>query len=125
MYFKYSFSDKSFKAAGGTSLRSPIYNLIPADLRRDPSTIFGALTSTDETSTGPVLDKNIPTLLLFECVLVYMSPSASSFLIGWFADLFRNSAPLAGIVYEMFGLNDQFGRVMRDNLKVSLYSVLS
>ena len=61
-----------------------------------------------------------------------MSPSASSALIQWFVDYFSPSdssagtpnegrcAVLGGIVYEMFGLGDAFGRVMLNNLQVLL-----
>jgi hypothetical protein len=70
----------------------------------------------------PLLSPSLPTLLLFECVLVYMAPEASSSLIQWFVDYFSSDnqehAVLGGIVYEMFGLNDSFGRVMLNNLKV-------
>ena len=65
------------------------------------------------------LEKTIPTLLLFECVLAYMSPDASSAVISWFTDYFTESAHLGGLVYEMFGLEDAFGKVMQNNLKVS------
>jgi [phosphatase 2A protein]-leucine-carboxy methyltransferase len=72
--------------------------------------------------SDPLLSPSLPTLLLFECVLVYMAPEASSALIQWFVDYFSNDnqegAVLGGIVYEMFGLNDPFGRVMLNNLKV-------
>ena len=59
-----------------------------------------------------------------------MSPSASSALIQWFVDYFSGSSSsaatsthggcpaLGGIVYEMFGLGDAFGRVMLSNLQV-------
>jgi len=69
----------------------------------------------------------LPTLLLFECVLVYLSPTASSALIQWFVDYLSGSSStgngggggvLGSIVYEMFGLNDAFGQVMLDNLKL-------
>lgn len=45
-----------------------------------------------------------------------MPPPASASLVQWFADTFPRAA---GIVYEMFGLGDPFGRVLKDNLKVS------
>jgi [phosphatase 2A protein]-leucine-carboxy methyltransferase len=67
-----------------------------------------------------MLSPTLPTLLLFECVLAYMDPAASNALIRWFVDYFA-AAPgglLGGVVYEMFKLNDAFGRVMLNNLKV-------
>jgi hypothetical protein len=77
----------------------------------------------------PLLSPSLPTLLLFECVLVYMSPMESTELIQWFVNYFAASpltphggdgSILAGVVYEMFGLGDSFGQVMLNNLKVSL-----
>ncbi|KAH9911196.1 leucine carboxyl methyltransferase [Fomitopsis serialis] len=72
---------------------------------------------------GPYLSPVHPTLLLFECVLVYMSPQASSALIQGFVDHFESATSaqgghgvLGGIVYEMFGLEDSFGKVMKSNL---------
>ena len=67
------------------------------------------------------LDPSLPTLLLFECVLAYMEPAQSSYIISWFTERFR-AAPLGVIVYEMFGLNDSFGKVMKNNLQVSFDS---
>ncbi|KAJ8696982.1 carboxy methyl transferase for protein phosphatase 2A [Pleurotus ostreatus] len=54
-----------------------------------------------------------------------MTPEASAQLVQWFVDYFsstdnntnRKPRVLGGIVYEMFGLNDPFGRVMVNNLK--------
>ncbi|KZT21057.1 leucine carboxyl methyltransferase [Neolentinus lepideus HHB14362 ss-1] len=101
--------------SGGMALHSPIYHLIPADLRLPPSE---TLSSALATPGSPLLSPSLPTLLLFECVLVYMSPEASCSLIQWFTDYFsQGSGPLGGIVYEMFGLSDSFGRVMHENLK--------
>ena len=50
-----------------------------------------------------------------------MRPEASDAVIGWFVDYFSSdpNAVLGGIVYEMFGLEDAFGKVMFSNLKVS------
>ncbi|KDQ20202.1 hypothetical protein BOTBODRAFT_27613 [Botryobasidium botryosum FD-172 SS1] len=91
---------------GGTALISPQYSLLPVDLRIAPSE-----------SLAPLLDSlspHIPTLFLAECVLVYMPPSASNALLQWFSD---NFDCVGGICYEMFGLEDRFGQVMRENLK--------
>jgi len=107
---------------GGMALHSERYHLLPVDLRKDPSETLSPLilSNVDENRPG-ILDPSLPTLLIFECVLVYMPPELSSRLLRWFVDHTRSSSRgvLGCIVYEMFGLNDSFGRVMVDNLKAS------
>lgn len=101
---------------GGTTLRSPVYNLFPVDLRTPPGvSLEPLLGSGDE----PLLSPSLPTLLLFECVLAYMTPSSSNALIQWFVDYFGSPGGglLGAVVYEMFKLEDSFGRVMLTNLK--------
>ena len=108
-------------AQGGTTLHSQKYHLLPADLRLPPSeTLEPMLSSPIDPAQGSILDPSLPTLLLFECVLAYMSPSASSQLLDWFIKFIQSSSTgvLGCVVYEMFGLNDAFGRVMVDNLRV-------
>ncbi|KAI0821410.1 S-adenosyl-L-methionine-dependent methyltransferase [Irpex lacteus] len=103
---------------GGTGLHSPVYHLLPADLRLPPSNVLKVLTQPSASGAGVILSPNLPTLLIFECVLVYMTPDASDALIQWFTDYFAPSdAVLGAAVYEMFGLNDAFGQVMLNNLK--------
>lgn len=109
----------SLTGGGGTTLRAPVYNLLPIDLRAPPATTLASLLGSGD---EPLLSPTLPTLLLFECVLAYMTPAASNALIQWFVDYF--AAPggglLGSVVYEMFKLNDAFGRVMLSNLKVRL-----
>ncbi|KAG1802924.1 S-adenosyl-L-methionine-dependent methyltransferase [Suillus plorans] len=101
---------------GGQALHSSRYHLLPCDLRNPPADIFPGLFK-------EYLSPALPTLLLFECVLVYMSPEASSTLIQWFVDFFSPSThipspgTLGCTVYEMFGLEDAFGQVMMNNLR--------
>ncbi|KAF8504705.1 S-adenosyl-L-methionine-dependent methyltransferase [Russula emetica] len=107
---------------GGTTLRTPVYNLLPVDLRTPPDVSLASLLSVghNDDDGEPMLSPTLPTLLLFECVLAYMNPAASNALIRWFVDYFSTAAPgglLGGVVYEMFKLNDAFGRVMLNNLK--------
>ena len=106
---------------GGTTLHSAKYHLLPVDLRTPPpESIAPLLTSASPSPSkeGPLLSPNLPTLLLFECVLVYVSSEASTALIQWFVDYFASSSIVGTVVYEMFGLNDSFGAVMVENLKV-------
>lgn len=52
-----------------------------------------------------------------------MEVNVSSRLLQWFVDYFSadgGGAPLGCVIYEMFGLNDPFGRVMLNNLRVSM-----
>jgi [phosphatase 2A protein]-leucine-carboxy methyltransferase len=84
--------------------------------------LFTTLSPSTET---PILSSSLPTLLIFECVLAYISPEISSRLLEWFVAQFsKSSAPSGGVlgcvVYEMFGLGDTFGRVMVNNLKARL-----
>ena len=102
-------------------MHSPKYHLLPADLRLPPSEILEPmLLSPIDHVPDSILDPSLPTLLLFECVLAYLFPSASSQLLDWFVKFIKKSPTgvLGCVVYEMFGLNDSFGRVMVDNLRV-------
>ncbi len=97
-------------------MHSPVYHLLAADLRKPPAeSLAPLLTSPND----PLLSPSLPTLLLFECVLVYMSPEASQNILQWFTDYFAGGSGVLGcIVYEMFALEDSFGKVMVNNLKV-------
>ena len=103
---------------GGTALHSQKFHLLPADLRKPPSETLEPLLFPQD--KPPLLDPAFPTLLLCECILVYISPEESSRLLRWFVEKSQNAqgGVLGCIVYEMFGLNDGFGRVMVNNLKV-------
>ena len=103
------------------ALHSERYHLLPVDLRKDPSETLAPLLPDVDANRPGILDPSLPILLIFECVLVYMPPELSSRLLQWFVDHSRGSSrgALGCIVYEMFGLNDSFGRVMVDNLKAS------
>ncbi|KAF9560962.1 leucine carboxyl methyltransferase [Agrocybe pediades] len=106
-------------AQGGTALHSSRYHLLPADLRSSPSDTLGPLLFSPTIEGHPaILDPSLPTLLLFECVLAYISPTSSSRLLEWFVETFKKAQGgiLGCVVYEMFGLNDSFGRVMINNL---------
>lgn len=105
---------------GGTALHSPKFHLLPADLRNPPSETLEPLLFTQDADKPPLLDPTFPTLLVCECVLVYISPEESSRLLRWFVEKSQNihGGVVGCIVYEMFGLINGFGRVMVNNLKV-------
>ena len=112
------------EAGGGTALHSPVYHLLAADLRNPPTDSLAPLLASE---SEPLLSPSLPTLLLFECVLAYMRPEASNATLQWFTNYFTVSQEasrgvLGCIVYEMFSLEDAFGKVMVNNLKVSALS---
>lgn len=100
-------------------MRSPKYHLVPADLRAPPSEALGSVLTSTDLNQEPLLSPSLPTLIIFECVLAYMSTEASSKLLSWFVHYASSGAGVLGcVIYEMFGLHDSFGKVMVNNLKV-------
>ncbi|KAK4701572.1 hypothetical protein P7C70_g4657, partial [Phenoliferia sp. Uapishka_3] len=99
---------------GGTGLTSPSYSLLPSDLRSFAS-LSKILTSPppSEPNSSPLLDPSIPTLLLAECVLVYLPPETTSEILRWFKKHFDSGSVVS---YDPFGLDDSFGKVMIRNL---------
>ncbi|RXW24968.1 hypothetical protein EST38_g889 [Candolleomyces aberdarensis] len=72
---------------GGTGLQSTKYHLLPGDLRKPPSeALEPALTAKGSTEGEAILSPSLPTLIIFECVLAYMSPEGSSQLLQWFVN---------------------------------------
>ncbi|KAI4118456.1 MAG: hypothetical protein LQ345_001484 [Seirophora villosa] len=94
-----------------TALSSPHYNIIPFDLR--------TLSSTDDDTTTALspIDPTLPTLLLSECCLVYLSPPHADATIRHFTHaLFPPSTPVGLILYEPINPSTPFGKVMVANL---------
>ncbi|XP_002979526.2 leucine carboxyl methyltransferase 1 homolog [Selaginella moellendorffii] len=60
------------------------------------------------------LDLSLPTLILAECVLIYMDPEASRALLRWAASKFSNAVFVA---YEQIHGEDAFGQQMIRNLE--------
>ncbi|KAI5478317.1 leucine carboxyl methyltransferase [Pseudohyphozyma bogoriensis] len=108
---------------GGTGITSPLYALVPGDLRS-----FTALASSLTTPNGdkpPLLDPSLPTLLLAECVMVYLPPETNNEILSWISGTFSDAAVIS---YDPFGLDDNFGKVMIRNLatrNLSLPSALA
>ncbi|XP_051878135.1 leucine carboxyl methyltransferase 1 isoform X1 [Pristis pectinata] len=90
----------------GSSMNSDRYAIIGQDLRDLPMLLerlkrFG-------------LDTKLPTLLMAECVLVYMTPEQSAELIKWASSTFSTTM---FINYEQVNMTDRFGQVMIENLQ--------
>jgi [phosphatase 2A protein]-leucine-carboxy methyltransferase len=87
---------------------SDTYNLVNVDLR-----------SLNELSTklNKILDlpSDRPTLVISECVLIYMTTDSSNGLLKYFTDNFRKCS---FINYEQFNLNDKFGQIMIENMQM-------
>ena len=125
-WYLLSDAKQNLTASGGTALHAPKYHLLPVDIRKPPADALASVLLPE--GSAPRLSPDLPTLLLFECVLVYMKPEESDAVIRWFVDYLAssNSSPvLGGIVYEMFGLNDPFGKVMLNNLRVCHHTYTS
>lgn len=106
----------SYKVSkGGTQLSSPLYTLIPLDLRPSPYEPTSSISSILSDHVLPQLNPGLPTLFLAECLFPYMPPEDSKQIIKWFGETFGSCM---GVVYEMVGLDDSFGNVMRRNLAV-------
>ncbi|KAL8842909.1 MAG: hypothetical protein Q9170_000313 [Blastenia crenularia] len=94
-----------------TSLSSPSYNIHPLDLR--------TLDPTNPTPPPSLhrIDPLLPTLLISECCLIYLSPHLADAAATYFTrTLFPASTSLGLILYEPINPNTPFGRVMVSNL---------
>jgi [phosphatase 2A protein]-leucine-carboxy methyltransferase len=89
-------------------LLSPSYNLHPIDLRD---------IETSKLPQIPNLRPNVPTLILSECCLCYISYTHQAQILASFTQHYIPSpTPIALIIYEPIRPNDSFGRVMISNL---------
>lgn len=86
-------------------LHSDAYHLVAVDLRK--------VTEVESKLSECLLEKNLPTLFLFECVLVYMPIASSWALLRSIASQFPTSFC---INYEQVNMLDRFGDVMLNNL---------
>ncbi|PSC73349.1 tRNA wybutosine-synthesizing 4 [Micractinium conductrix] len=82
------------------------YCLLPADLR-DLGQLEAALEAAG-------LDREAPTLVLSECVLVYLQPGQSRDVVRWLGERLRSAAM---VVYEQIQPHDAFGQQMLLNLE--------
>eukprot|EP00752_Nemacystus_decipiens_P017718 g15886.t1 len=89
-----------------SAMANDSYKLVAADLR-DSVGLENALVAAG-------VDFAAPTILLAECVLVYMEPQESAALLQWCASKFADSFLAA---YEMTSPHDAFGKVMQQNIQ--------
>jgi [phosphatase 2A protein]-leucine-carboxy methyltransferase len=131
----------------GDALHSPFYHIHPIDLRSlsrrpppSPPTATGghlrpSSSDSEQTSSSskghdvlpllPGVDTSLPTLLISECCLVYLSPEDAAGVVDYFTKtLFpprtvspdTATTPLGLILYEPIRPNDAFGKTMVSNL---------
>lgn len=110
-HLKFIFPDSdppkcTFDIQGGVSWGTNTYSLLSYDLR-DP------MENLDSKLQVAGFQKNLPTLFLSECVLIYLTRSESDRVISWIAK--REGLAILG-VYEPINGQDRFGRMMVDNL---------
>ncbi|ELK12084.1 Leucine carboxyl methyltransferase 1 [Pteropus alecto] len=90
----------------GHLLDSKRYAIIGADLRDIPEL--------EEKLKKCNMNTQLPTLLVTECVLVYMTPEQSANLIKWAASSFVTAM---FVNYEQVNMEDRFGQIMVENLR--------
>ncbi|XP_012500386.1 PREDICTED: leucine carboxyl methyltransferase 1 [Propithecus coquereli] len=92
--------------ADGHILDSKRYVIIGADLRE--------IHELEEKLKKSNMNTQLPTLLITECVLVYMTPEQSANLLKWAANSFETAML---INYEQVNMGDRFGQIMIENLR--------
>jgi tRNA wybutosine-synthesizing protein 4 len=92
--------------SGGCNVIGRSYRLVTSDLR-DISAVESALLAAG-------CDFSLPTLLLSECVLIYLEPEESCGIIAWAARAFTRST---FVTYEQIRPHDAFGQMMMRNLE--------
>uniref|UniRef100_A0A287AK95 Leucine carboxyl methyltransferase 1 n=1 Tax=Sus scrofa TaxID=9823 RepID=A0A287AK95_PIG len=90
----------------GHTLDSTRYAIIGADLRDIPEL--------EEKLKKCNMNTQLPTLLVAECVLVYMTPEQSANLLKWAANSFETAML---INYKQVNMDDRFGQIMIENLR--------
>ncbi|KAL4914936.1 leucine carboxyl methyltransferase 1 [Aspergillus aurantiobrunneus] len=107
----------------GDELHSPAYHVHAVDLR----TLAQRAESNTLSARDPghrlheIVDTTLPTLLLSECCLVYLSPNEAAGVVRYFTHTLLPASvekpeTLALVLYEPIRPDDAFGRVMVANL---------
>jgi [phosphatase 2A protein]-leucine-carboxy methyltransferase len=85
---------------------APGYAIHSHDLRKLPLT----------SEALSVIETDVPTLLISECCLIYLSPAEADAVLEYFRRLFPPPTPLGIVIYEPIRPHDAFGRAMVANL---------
>jgi [phosphatase 2A protein]-leucine-carboxy methyltransferase len=64
----------------------------------------------------PCVEPDVPTLLISECCLIYLSPTDADAVLKYFTEMFPSTTPLGIVIYEPIRPHDAFGRTMVANL---------
>lgn len=96
------------------SSKSDLHNMDP-DLHTDTYHLLGLdLRHLDDSGDRlEFLDRNIPTLVISECVLCYLTPEENEKVLRFWKLFFLR---VSFLVYEPMGLRDAFGETMAQNL---------
>lgn len=89
-----------------TDLHSSNYHIVGVDLRNIDEVAYKLQQAH--------IDFDIPTIILAECVLVYIEPVYCSKLLSWFATSFTSTV---FVNYEQVNMHSRFGDVMLNNLR--------
>ena len=63
------------------------------------------------------VNPDLPTLIITECLLIYMRSEDTQGILNWALDFFGQTSETAFVNYEMINPDDQFGRMMVENLE--------
>jgi tRNA wybutosine-synthesizing protein 4 len=100
---------EEIRNAEATSFCGDNYSIHPADLRK--------LEDVDRALQTARIQGNAPTIIMLECVAVYMEHQEGNLLLQWAAEKFENT-DAAIVLYEQFNPHDAFGRQMMLNLSI-------
>jgi [phosphatase 2A protein]-leucine-carboxy methyltransferase len=91
------------------------YHLHPSDLRA-LANLEAEQGLREQAHSEFKISASVPTLLLSECCLIYLSPQDADGVLSYFTSAFPPAIPLGVIIYEPIRPNDAFGRTMVSNL---------
>ena len=91
------------------------YRLHPFDLR----TLAGPRHTRDQVHQDCSrfqISTDVPTLVLSECCLIYLSPEDADSVLSYFISALHPATPVGMVIYEPIRPHDAFGRTMVSNL---------